>query len=150
MKTVDITDIKKLKQLAFQFANQMAPPYIVLLEGPLGAGKTQTIRFMTEALGVQEKDISSPAFSLINVYTNPKGWDIYHLDLFRLNTPEDLESTGFWDIFANPAIVFIEWADKLQKKELPFDWKKLFLKFQFKNTNQRLLSYTDKLAVTIS
>ena len=141
MKTVDITDIKKLKQLSLHLADLLAPAHIVLLEGPLGAGKTQMIRFMVEALGVKEQGISSPAFSLINVYKNSKDRDIYHLDLFRLNTPEELESTGFWDIFSSPSIVFIEWADKLQKKELPFDWKKLSLKFQFTDKNQRLLSY---------
>ena len=113
----------------------------MLLDGPLGAGKTQLVCFMAESLGARREDIRSPAFSLINVYENPKGNDIYHVDLFRLKNLEELESTGFWDIFSNPCTVFIEWGSLLKKEELPPKWKKLFISFQFKDKEQRILSY---------
>ena len=144
MKTVDVTDIKKLKELSSRLVNTFSSSQIVLFQGPLGVGKTQMICFMAEGLGVSRKSISSPAFSLINTYKNSKGDDIYHLDLFRLNNQNELESIGFWDIFSNPSIVFIEWGNILRAEELPSRWSKLFIFLEFKEKNQRVLKYEFK------
>lgn len=142
MKTVDVTDIENLKELSGYLVQKLSSSQIVLLEGPLGAGKTQMICFMAECLGVNRENISSPAFSLMNVYSDSKGNDIYHLDLFRLKNSEELESIGFWDIFSNPCTVFIEWwGNLLKKEELPYEWKKLFISLQFERKDRRLLSY---------
>ena len=141
MKTVDVTDIKKLKELSVELVKQFSSSQVVLLQGPLGAGKTQMICLMVEELGVSRRDISSPAFSLINVYKNREGKEIYHLDLFRLENQDELESIGFWDIFSNPGIVFIEWGNRMKAEDLPADWSKLFISLEFAEKNQRILKY---------
>ena len=135
----DISSLKDLKSLARDFVRGISPPQIVLLHGPLGVGKSQMVRFMGEALGVPEKDIQSPAFSLINIYESPLG-PVSHVDLFRLKGREDLESTGFWDLFVDSAVIFIEWAELLQE-ELPSHWKKLYLFFEFSGKDQRILRW---------
>ena len=144
MQTVDVTDIKKLKELSEDLVQKFSSSQIVLLQGPLGAGKTQMISFMAESLGVNRETISSPAFSLINVYKSSKGDEIYHLDLFRLKNLDELESTGFWDVFSNPCTVFIEWAEMLKTKELPLKWSKLFIFFEFTKGKRRILKYRFK------
>lgn len=141
MHSVDISCINKLQTVSKHLALNLSPPQIVLLEGALGAGKTQMVCFLLEALGINRKDIRSPTFSLVNVYKNLKGNEIYHVDLFRLKNQDELESIGFWDIFRKPSLVFVEWWNILKEENLPADWKKLFITMQFKGANRRALSY---------
>ena len=133
MQIENISHLSDLKSLAQRFVKEFKFPQLVLLQGVLGSGKSQTVRFMCEALGCP--DIHSPAFTLINTYK--KG--ITHIDLYRLKNKEDLESTGFWDVFVHSHLVFIEWADLLEE-DLP-DWSTLFLNFEFSSEGQRLLKW---------
>ena len=93
-------------------------PQALLLEGPLGAGKTTLVQHLLNEPAL------SPAFAVQNVYgVEPEL--IKHVDLYRLKDDQDLESTGFWDIFADPAntyLVIIEWADRLNPLSLPPGW----------------------------
>lgn len=141
MRSVDISCINKLQAVSKHLALELSPPQIVLLEGPLGVGKTQMVCFLLESLGINRKDIRSPTFSLVNVYKNLKGNEIYHLDLFRLKNQDELESVGFWDIFRKSSLVFVEWWNILKEENLPADWKKLFITMQFKDANRRTLNY---------
>lgn len=141
MYSVDISNINELQKISKHLALKLSPPQIVLLEGPLGVGKTQIICFLLESLGISRKDISSPTFSLVNIYKNLKGNEVYHLDLLRLKSQDELESIGFWDIFGKPSFIFVEWWNILKEENLPADWNKLFITMQFKSTNQRTLSY---------
>ncbi|MES2854755.1 MAG: tRNA (adenosine(37)-N6)-threonylcarbamoyltransferase complex ATPase subunit type 1 TsaE, partial [Bdellovibrionota bacterium] len=105
---------------------------IILLSGSMGAGKTQLTQFLVEALGGTET--ASPSFAIHNSYTTTR-MTIEHLDLFRLENADDLESTGFWDIFlGDDAVVVIEWSDKLAdfglEKNLPASWKKIEISIQ--------------------
>ena len=81
--------------------------------------------------------VSSPAFTIQHYYPAPI--EAYHIDLYRLKTDEDLESTGFWDTFADTQkLILIEWACRLNKKLLPKNWNYLQLHFDFgENNNQR-------------
>ena len=57
---------------------------------------------------------------------------IHHVDLYRLKDDEDLESTGFWDVFSNKEdLVIIEWADRLNQKSLPPNWHYIQVKISF-------------------
>lgn len=141
MYSVDISDISELQKISKHLTLKLSPPQVVLFQGSLGVGKTQMICFMMESLGVRRKDISSPTFSLVNVYRNLRGDEIYHLDLLRLKNQDELESIGFWDIFRKPSLVFIEWWNILTEENLPAGWKKLFIILKFMNTNRRVLNY---------
>ena len=104
------------------FARALARPTVVLLSGDLGAGKTQLTRWCLEALGVD--DVASPTFAIHHRY-EPKGID--HVDLYRLETERELEDTGFWELFTEPGLVFVEWADRLPPASWPTSWTRVFV-----------------------
>ncbi len=102
---------------------------LVLFSGPMGAGKTQSVRWVLEELGAQ--DMASPTYAIIHQYETSKG-PIDHVDLYRLEDDQDLESTGFWDLFQRPkGIVFIEWADRLAEKDYPKNWARWSVEISF-------------------
>lgn len=84
---------------------------VVLLEGPMGVGKTKFTQVLCQELGASE--VMSPSFALHNQYQAQK-MTIDHLDLYRLENEEELESSGFWDLFSQPkGLILIEWANRL-------------------------------------
>ena len=86
-------------------------PCIVLLIGDLGAGKTTMTKGIAEGLGVaRADDVSSPTFPLIHEYG--EAGEMYHIDLYRLDTPREVESLGLDEIFARDAVVVLEWAER--------------------------------------
>ncbi|MBY0385229.1 tRNA (adenosine(37)-N6)-threonylcarbamoyltransferase complex ATPase subunit type 1 TsaE, partial [bacterium] len=102
---------------------------IILLDGPLGVGKTQFVKKCVEQLGAELPD--SPTFSIINSYQGAE-LPIYHVDLYRLESEEDIESTGFWDLFREEsAIIFIEWAHKISNENWPKSWDQIRLEISF-------------------
>ena len=86
-------------------------PCIVLLIGDLGAGKTTMTKGIAEGLGVaRADDVSSPTFPLIHEYG--EAGEMYHIDLYRLDTRREVESLGLDEIFARDAVVVLEWAER--------------------------------------
>lgn len=97
--------------LAAKLAAGWAKPCVVLLIGNLGAGKTTFAKGVAEGLGVaRAEDVSSPTFPLIHEYGD--GGELYHIDLYRLDTREEVDSLGLEEIFARPAVVLLEWAER--------------------------------------
>lgn len=102
---------------------------VVLLEGEVGSGKTETVKALARRRGWRE--VSSPSFAIHQQYRAADGTHADHLDLYRLESEEDLESTGFWDLFAeDEGLILIEWADRLNADFLPPNWKKLRLRYR--------------------
>ena len=92
---------------------------VLCLEGDLGAGKTLFVQSLAKTLGV-EGDVTSPTFNLMNVYEGI--CRIYHFDLYRLETEEELEDIGFYEYTEEPeGIVVIEWPDKFPES-MPADY----------------------------
>ena len=102
---------------------------IVSLVGDLGSGKTELVRHILQTLGVLAP-VSSPTYSLIHSYSlknfkQMKDLKIHHVDLYRVVSPEDLESFGFWDLFLDKkSFIFIEWAQKWSHL-FPLDWPQM-------------------------
>ncbi len=82
------------------------------LMGALGAGKTQFVKGMAWGLGIEEDDVVSPSFGLINEYEGDK--KLYHVDLYRLESASDIETLGIEDFFCGDGICVIEWAERLK------------------------------------
>jgi tRNA threonylcarbamoyladenosine biosynthesis protein TsaE len=94
---------------------------VLLLVGDLGAGKTLLTRGIAGGLGVDPDEVSSPTFSLVNVYEGGR-LPMYHLDLYRLDerTAEaSLYGLGFEEILDHQAAVVVEWADRLGSFPVP-------------------------------
>ena len=86
---------------------------VIALVGPLGAGKTVFVKGLAEGLGVPPRAVSSPTFVIAQQYAVPKGPEtLHHVDLYRLEDPEELEAIGFYDMFSAGAVLAVEWADR--------------------------------------
>ena len=106
-------------QLAQMVGKKLHEGTVVCLDGDLGAGKTLFVQNIARMLGV-EGEVTSPTFNLMNVYEGI--CRVYHFDLYRLETAEELEDIGFYEYTEEPdGIVFIEWSDKFPE-ELPEDY----------------------------
>lgn len=84
---------------------------IILLSGGVGAGKTHFARSLIQSLLTTPQEIPSPTFTLVQSYDTTKG-DVWHADLYRLTSPEEVEELGLVDAFET-AICLIEWPDRL-------------------------------------
>jgi len=84
---------------------------VLSLEGPLGAGKTSFVKGLAEGLGCRASEVSSPTFTLVHEYPGGR-FPVVHLDLYRLESAEELAALGFDDLLAGPTITAIEWGDK--------------------------------------
>lgn len=83
---------------------------VVLLKGELGAGKTTLVRGIVAGIpGAHAGEVSSPTFTLVHEY----GAGVFHLDLYRLEGPRDLDSLEIDEIFDTARLALVEWGEKL-------------------------------------
>lgn len=88
---------------------------VILLEGPVGAGKTHMARaFIQARQGDAAEDVPSPTFTLVQTYDDPMGSQILHADLYRLTDPSELDELGL-DEALDEAICLIEWPDRMER-----------------------------------
>src|ERR1700726_1510594 len=93
----------------------LAPPKLVLLCGDLGAGKTTLVKGIAAALeAAAEDDVTSPTFTLVHEYRGPRA-NVYHIDLYRIDTPRELERLGLEDLRSENSILLIEWGEKFPR-----------------------------------
>jgi tRNA threonylcarbamoyladenosine biosynthesis protein TsaE len=98
--------------LGMRLATRARPGDVLLLHGPLGAGKSTLARAFIRALMQDPKlTVPSPSFTLVQAYETPHGAEIWHFDLWRLDGPEELAELG-WDE-AERKIVLVEWPERL-------------------------------------
>lgn len=101
-------------QLGYSAGQSLTAPCIFLLEGDLGVGKTVFAKGLICGLGCPEPDdVTSPSFTLINEYQYR--FHVFHVDLYRLETLEDLHSLDLDDILSETAVIIVEWAEKLKE-----------------------------------
>ncbi|MEK6774157.1 MAG: tRNA (adenosine(37)-N6)-threonylcarbamoyltransferase complex ATPase subunit type 1 TsaE [Bdellovibrionota bacterium] len=117
----DVTEFD-LQIWAQKIVGQLSDKTVLLLSGDVGAGKTTLVRALAQLLKL--KDIASPSFAIHHRYENAAGIAMDHVDLYRLKSLDDLESTGFWDLFQQEkGLIVVEWANLLNPEILPMDWK---------------------------
>jgi tRNA threonylcarbamoyladenosine biosynthesis protein TsaE len=96
----------------------------VCLYGDLGSGKTNLAYGIARGLNVQEQYITSPTFTFVNEYQGRV--PLYHLDLYRLKEPGELENIGFEEYIDSDGVAVIEWAEKAEG-ELPAECLSVYL-----------------------
>lgn len=107
-----LADLAATEALAARLARQARPGDALLLDGPLGAGKSALARaFLRAAAGDPALEVPSPTFTLVQSYDLPGGTTAHHYDLYRLSGPGGLGELG-WDE-AREGIVIVEWPDRL-------------------------------------
>ena len=93
----------------------LAPPKLVLLRGELGAGKTTLIKGIAAGFqAASEEEVTSPTFTLVHEYRGPNA-NLYHIDLYRIDTPRQLETLGLDDLVAEDSVLLIEWGEKFAR-----------------------------------
>lgn len=124
----DIPNSEVLDQLARSIFVVAGKKKIITFTGAMGSGKTTLIKRMCMQLGIPENQISSPTFGIVNEYATPE-IIIYHFDLYRLETIDELFAIGFEEYLDSENYCFIEWPE-LAETLLPEDTFKVFLNVQ--------------------
>jgi len=117
METREVITHSPEETIAFgrTLAGMLTPPKLVLLRGDLGAGKTTLVKGIAEAFhAAAEEDVTSPTFTLIHEYRGP-AVNLYHIDLYRVDTPRQLETLGIDDLISNNSVLLIEWGEKFAR-----------------------------------
>jgi len=99
------------------------PPLLITLTGELGVGKTTLAQAICAGYGVKE-EITSPTYALVHEYKAAKS-AVFHIDLYRLDSPEQLTNIGWDEIVSSRSLVLVEWperaGDRLPEDHLPID-----------------------------
>ena len=120
-------NLDQLNDWVKRFCSNLSNKQLVLLSGPLGAGKTELVKKILQNFGCDE--VNSPTYGLIHEYAVPNRENVFHVDLYRIEDGEDLESSGFWDLFdKDQGLIFVEWADQLPESQWPLHWELVSIK----------------------
>ncbi len=108
---------EETRALAERLTCDLDAPALFLLIGELGTGKTVFAKGLAAGLGIDPDEVTSPSFTLINIHYGR--WPFYHIDLYRLDDPRAIfEHLGLREILAAPAVVAIEWGEKIPAESL--------------------------------
>ena len=111
---------------------------IIALTGDLGSGKTSFVQGLAKGLDVSEKYyITSPTFTLVNEY--PGRCRLFHIDLYRIEDPLELEELGFYEILTSDSVIAIEWADRMMN-DFPSGY--IDMKFKMIDDESRMINIT--------
>jgi len=99
------------ESLGEQWGRAVQRGWVFALSGDLGAGKTQLVRGIARGLRVSSR-VHSPTFTLVNEYTGGR-LPLFHLDLYRLETPNQIHGAGLDEFLRPDGVAVIEWAERL-------------------------------------
>ncbi|MBO0910415.1 MAG: tRNA (adenosine(37)-N6)-threonylcarbamoyltransferase complex ATPase subunit type 1 TsaE [Acidobacteria bacterium] len=101
--------------LGRELAPLLTPPRLVLLTGDLGAGKTTLVKGIAGGFqAASEEDVTSPTFTLIHEYRGPSA-TLYHIDLYRIETPRELDTLALDDLLGDRSVLLVEWGEKFPR-----------------------------------
>ena len=103
--------VQETEQLASEFAKELKRGDVIAFTGGMGAGKTAFVRGLAKGLGVSG-EVSSPTYAIVNEYRgNPA---LYHFDMYRVESSEDLFTTGYYDYLdEGESILAVEWSENI-------------------------------------
>lgn len=91
----------------------LEPGNLILLSGDLGAGKTSLTKAIASGFGIEEREVTSPSFTIIHEHLNGR-LPLIHVDLYRLGPHADITEIGLEDYFDGKNVVIVEWAEYLK------------------------------------
>ncbi|HKW39611.1 MAG TPA: tRNA (adenosine(37)-N6)-threonylcarbamoyltransferase complex ATPase subunit type 1 TsaE [Gemmatimonadales bacterium] len=100
-----------LNQFGERLGHELRAPAVVGLSGELGSGKTTLVQAICRGLGARVV-ATSPTYALVHQYETPHGSPVYHVDCYRLKSPDEAQDLGFEDMVRERAIVLIEWPER--------------------------------------
>ena len=131
MKTQHLPTLGALEEFAGNLARLWGPGDLVLLDGPMGAGKTAFTQALARHWGVEEP-VTSPTYALIQLYEGK--FPLVHMDLYRLGSEEEFELIGGPEYFQPPYLCVIEWSQRLPQSYWTSQaWR---LVFDYENTGR--------------
>jgi len=114
-----LSNLEATENLAKEILSQLKPRSVIGLQGDLGSGKTHFVKALARQLGCAEDEVNSPSYAIHQEYQGAN-ISLQHIDLYRLETDEEIESSGFWDLFYEEnSFIAIEWVDRLQTSSIP-------------------------------
>ena len=99
------------ESLGEQWGREAKRGLVIALSGDLGAGKTQLVRGFARGLSITAR-VHSPTFTIVNQYTGGR-LCLFHLDLYRLETPEQIRDAGIEEFLQPDGVAIIEWAERI-------------------------------------
>lgn len=118
------TSPEATKQLAATLSSYLHAGDVIVLTGDLGAGKTQFVQGVAEGLGIRDQ-VTSPTFPIMLAYSDGS-LPLYHFDLYRLESSDELEDVGYFEALDGDGASFIEWGEKFPDA-LPYGYLEIAL-----------------------
>ncbi len=128
--SLTIQNLNGLSEIIEEMKPFFKPHTLILIDGDLGAGKTTLTAGLLKSLGCDH--VSSPTYALHQSYPiviEQHRLSVEHLDLYRLENEDEIESSGIWDLFSNRKnIIVVEWPHRVSLDQWPLDWDKYLVK----------------------
>ena len=130
------------ESLGEQWGQAAQRGWVFALSGDLGAGKTQLVRGLARGLGISAR-VHSPTFTLVNEYGGGR-LPLFHLDLYRLDTPEQIHGAGLEEFLQPEGVAVIEWAERMEDGRWKMEDGKLRrVKIEILSETERRILYED-------
>lgn len=111
MFTLKTNSVNETEAFAEKMGAKLHGKVVIAFFGGLGMGKTAFTKGLARGLGITA-DVSSPTFALVNEYKG--NYELYHFDMYRVESWDDLYSTGFFDYYEQGAVLACEWSENIE------------------------------------
>lgn len=125
------------EKFAEDFAKTVEPGEVIALFGGLGMGKTAFCRGFAKGMGY-EGEVSSPTFAIVHEYSGGR-LNIYHFDMYRIESFDDLYSTGYFEYLESGGVVITEWSENIENV-LPESYTKVEIVRGSNDNNSRIIT----------
>ena len=122
--------------LGKKIAKSVGDGSVIAMFGGMGMGKTAFTRGLAEGLGIDPKNVSSPTFAIVHEYIGQR--TLYHFDMYRIESWDDLYSTGFFDYLDSSGVIAVEWSENIENA-LPDRYIKIAFE-KGENDNDRIIT----------
>ncbi|MEZ6045297.1 MAG: tRNA (adenosine(37)-N6)-threonylcarbamoyltransferase complex ATPase subunit type 1 TsaE [Planctomycetaceae bacterium] len=153
--TIITNSEQETQQLGADLGKCLIAGTVISLNGNLGAGKTRFVQGVASALGVNQEEVTSPTFTLIQEYSGTI--PLYHFDTYRLRDEDEFEELGACEILERDAISLLEWGDRM-KSYFPESTLRIEIKllsessrqFEFSSASEKCIEILEQLEKTRS